>query len=132
MAQAVRQKAHRKRALQKGVHWQIGGGFEIAVSLYILFSKARVPTSVMVEARTLAPMKREAALICADSGWSALHWQCLRTLTQQSQLLCSCEFSSHCRWSENLWLPRWRYAPVGQVGLTGAYLCDHGALGAAL
>ncbi len=68
MAQAVRQKAHRKRAFQKGVRWQIGGDFEIAVSLYILFSKARVPTSVLVEARTNTELKRESAMICADSG----------------------------------------------------------------
>ena len=100
MAQAVRQKAHRKRALQKGVRWQVGDNFEITVSLYILFSKARVPTSVMVEARTLAPTKREAALICADSGWSALHWLCPRTLAQESQILCCCEFGSHSRWPE--------------------------------
>ena len=68
MAQAVRQKAHRKRAYKKGVRWQIGGGFEIAVSLYLLFSKARVPASVMVEASNNLEMKREAALICVDSG----------------------------------------------------------------
>ena len=47
---------------------QAGGDFEIAVSLYILFSKARVPTSVLVEARTNTELKRESAMICADSG----------------------------------------------------------------
>ena len=107
MAQAVRQKAHRKRAYQKGVRWQIGGDLEIAVSLYILFSKARIPDSVMVEASTLSPMKREAALICADSGWSVLHQQCLRTLAPQSQMLCCCESCSHMLMAGNLCLPRW-------------------------
>ena len=98
MAQAVRSKAHRKRALQKGVRWQIGGDCEIAVSLYILFSKATVPTSVLVEAHNLSPMKREAALICADSGQSVLLWECVENLAQLSQMLCFCESSSHSRW----------------------------------
>ena len=121
MAQAVRQKAHRKRAYQKGVRWQIGGDFKIAVSLYILFSKARVPNSVMVEASTLSPMKREAALICADSGWPVLHSQCPRTLAQQPQMLCCCESSLHMLMAGSLWLPRW-WTPQRHIFVTMLHL----------
>lgn len=68
LAGTVRHKAYRKRVLSRDVHWSLGNGFEIAVSLYAMVHTAVKGAYTYVKAQNNEPLRSETAFICNDTG----------------------------------------------------------------